>query len=161
MGTRREQMISYLEASEYTVKDLAALVRSNMRDTIDDLSHIQKSVGKRLQTRSAECTACNFVFRKRDRLNALRLHLYANSIPNIAHRLNQIGTTRINLDLLSQRQYMCIYCPRIINSIRPSSAQQIGAAQRLSFCLRQHIEQTKLLRRQIDKFTHIAHPPLY
>ena len=69
MGTRREQMISYLESSEYTVKDLAALVRSNMRDTIDDLSHIQKSVGKRLKTRSAECTACDFVFRKRDRLN--------------------------------------------------------------------------------------------
>ncbi len=69
MPTRREQMISYLEASEYTVKDLAALIKSNMRDTIDDLDHIKHTVGKRLKTRSAECTSCHFVFRKRDRMN--------------------------------------------------------------------------------------------
>ncbi len=69
MPTRREQMIEYLENSEYTVKDLAALIRSNTRDTLDDLSHIKRSVGKRLNVRSAECTACHFSFTKRDRLS--------------------------------------------------------------------------------------------
>lgn len=69
MPTRREQMIQYLEGSEYTVKDLAALIRSNTRDTIDDLNHIKRSVGKRLNIRSAECTSCHFKFTKRERVN--------------------------------------------------------------------------------------------
>ena len=70
MGTRRAQMIDYLERSEYTVKELAALIKSSTRDTLDDLSHIKRSVGARMNVRAAECTSCHFAFRKRERFNA-------------------------------------------------------------------------------------------
>ena len=64
------------------------------------------------------------------------------------------------LDLFPQREHMRIYRARIINRIWPSTAQQINSTQRLALGLSQYVQQTKLLRRQVDKLAHIAHPSL-
>ncbi len=63
MGTRREQMIAHLEAAPRTASELSGLMRMRIKDAIDDLEHIRRSVGKALSIEPARCVGCDFVFR--------------------------------------------------------------------------------------------------
>lgn len=70
MATRREELTGYLLDCERTVKELAALMRATVRDTVQDLEHVRKSTGRRFVARAAECTQCGFVFKGRDKMTS-------------------------------------------------------------------------------------------
>jgi predicted Zn-ribbon and HTH transcriptional regulator len=61
--------VDILEQAEQTVRDLANTLEMRVGDVLDDLRHVRRTVGKRLQVRPARCTRCDFVFRKRSRLS--------------------------------------------------------------------------------------------
>lgn len=69
MATRREQIIYYLEQGGRTPKEIAGLMRMGIRDTLDDLEHVRKSVGKRFKIEAASCSRCDFTFRSRGKLS--------------------------------------------------------------------------------------------
>ena len=69
MPTRRERIIEELERGQYSVRELAVSLQMGARDVRDDLEHVRRSVGGRFRIKPAECMACGFVFRGRDRLN--------------------------------------------------------------------------------------------
>ena len=64
MGTRREQMTEYLRAYPRTAKQLAGLMKMRVKDVVDDLEHVRRSLGKSLSIESARCVGCDFVFRQ-------------------------------------------------------------------------------------------------
>lgn len=69
MPTRRERIIELLELGKYTPKDLARLLEIKVVDVLDDLEHVRKSLGKRLDIVPAFCSACDYTFDNRKRLN--------------------------------------------------------------------------------------------
>lgn len=64
MGTRREQMIQHLEAAPRSASELAGLMKMRVKDVVDDLEHVRRSLGKSLSIESARCVGCDFVFRQ-------------------------------------------------------------------------------------------------
>jgi transcriptional regulator len=69
MPTRRERIIELLELGKYTPKDLARLLEVKVVEVLDDLEHVRKSIGKKLEIVSAFCSACEYTFEDRKRLN--------------------------------------------------------------------------------------------
>lgn len=66
--TRRQELIQHLEAAPATVRDLAELMKLPVRDVVDDLEHIARSLGDRqLKVEPAVCLKCNFEFEDRRR----------------------------------------------------------------------------------------------
>lgn len=66
--TRRAQLVELLQLGERTPHMLAVDMEMKVKDVLEDLAHVRKSLGPRLLVKPAECAACGFVFRKRDRL---------------------------------------------------------------------------------------------
>lgn len=67
--TRRQELIQHLEAGPTTVRDLADLMHLRVRDVVDDLEHIRRSLGDhRVCVEPAVCLKCDFAFDNRRRL---------------------------------------------------------------------------------------------
>jgi len=58
MGTRRQRILEQLTGYPCTVRDLARSLGMSIKDVVDDLTHIQRSVGQRLQISPAVCERC-------------------------------------------------------------------------------------------------------
>lgn len=67
--TRRARLIQLLSLGRYTPKDLAKTVGTKVVELIEDLEHIQKSVGKALEISPAVCDRCEYTFEDRKRLS--------------------------------------------------------------------------------------------
>jgi hypothetical protein len=63
MGTRREQMIQHLQAAPRSASELAGLMKMRVKDVVDDLEHVRRSLGNALTIEQARCVGCGFVFR--------------------------------------------------------------------------------------------------
>ena len=69
-GTRRQQIAQILRTGRANVQDIARKLQVPIKQVLDDLAHVKKSVrpGEKWVVEDAECTACGFVFRGRERL---------------------------------------------------------------------------------------------
>jgi len=68
--TRRQQIIEILEQQKQTAQQLANYFQVQLKDIIEDLEHIKKSINpKKLETIHAYCKHCNFVFKERLRVS--------------------------------------------------------------------------------------------
>jgi predicted Zn-ribbon and HTH transcriptional regulator len=70
MPTVRQQIVQRLQQGEATVRQLAAELERPIARITDDLQHIQRSLGRRLQVEPSRCLACGFVLSKRQRFTA-------------------------------------------------------------------------------------------
>ncbi|MBI5419236.1 MAG: ArsR family transcriptional regulator [Deltaproteobacteria bacterium] len=71
--TVRRRILALLEEGPCTAKEISYAVRKPEKEVGDHLVHLRKSLhaeGRRLAQIPAECRACGFVFRKRDRLTS-------------------------------------------------------------------------------------------
>lgn len=69
--TIRQKIVSILEGSTLSVRDISADVGVSEREIYEHLDHIHRTMNKKehsLIITPAECKRCGFVFRKRDRL---------------------------------------------------------------------------------------------
>ncbi|MFH2006425.1 MAG: transcriptional regulator [bacterium] len=66
--TRRQEIITHLEAGPATVRDLAELMGIPVRDVIAHLDHVRRSKESTLRVDPAVCQQCDFVFENRRRL---------------------------------------------------------------------------------------------
>lgn len=67
--TRREQIIGLLEKGEMSAQQLANYFRVELREILDDLDHVAKSITPRkLDSRPAYCKNCGFVFKERNKI---------------------------------------------------------------------------------------------
>lgn len=68
--TRRQQIIEVLQNNKQTTQQLANYFQCNLKDIIEDLEHIQKSIKpKKLKISPAYCRSCNFVFKERSKIS--------------------------------------------------------------------------------------------
>lgn len=70
MGTRRQQIIEQLTQRPSTVRALASDLGLRISEVKDDLVHIQRSVGQRLQVSPSRCEACGFEMSRARRFTA-------------------------------------------------------------------------------------------
>lgn len=70
MSTRRQQLIARLELGPVTARALAKEFGVPISRIVDDLQHVQKSLGRRLRVEPACCEGCDYLFTKRKRLTA-------------------------------------------------------------------------------------------
>ncbi len=71
--TLRRRIRAFLEEGPHTAREISFAVRMREKDVEEHLERLRKSLhaeGRRLTQVPAECRACGFVFRKRDRLKA-------------------------------------------------------------------------------------------
>lgn len=69
--TIRRKIMDILEENSFSAKDISGEVGVSVREVLDHLEHIQKSVSRgdfHLVITPSECRKCGFVFRKRERL---------------------------------------------------------------------------------------------
>lgn len=67
--TRRQELIAQLENGPATLRELAERLGLRVRDVVDDLEHIRRSLGDRkLRVDPAVCLKCNYAFEDRRRL---------------------------------------------------------------------------------------------
>ena len=67
--TRRQELIAHLENGPATLRELAERMGLRVRDVVDDLEHIRRSLGDReLLVDPAVCLKCNYAFEDRQRL---------------------------------------------------------------------------------------------
>jgi predicted Zn-ribbon and HTH transcriptional regulator len=69
--TIRQKIISLLEISAFSAKDISVEIGISEKEAYDHLEHIQRTINQRNQrlvVTPAECKKCGFVFRKRERL---------------------------------------------------------------------------------------------
>ncbi len=68
--TRRQQIIEILQENRQTAQQLANYFQTTLKEIIEDLQHIQKSIKpKKLKINPAYCKKCNFVFKERDKIS--------------------------------------------------------------------------------------------
>ena len=70
-ATRRQQIAAILRHGGLTVPEMAQRVGAPVKAVLSDLEHVRRSVkgGEKWVVCDAECLACGFVFKGRDRLN--------------------------------------------------------------------------------------------
>ena len=71
--TVRRRILALLELGPRTALDLSVAVRRPEKDVLAHVEHLRRSLRKgtrRLEVSPAECRACGFVFRKRERVKA-------------------------------------------------------------------------------------------
>ncbi|MFH1481598.1 MAG: transcriptional regulator [Pseudomonadota bacterium] len=70
-GTHRQRLSELLVEGPFTLKELSAEVRLPVREVLDHLKHVQKSVRPPLRfvMHPASCLRCGFVFRERRKLD--------------------------------------------------------------------------------------------
>ncbi|MAG91646.1 transcriptional regulator [Candidatus Woesearchaeota archaeon] len=67
--TRRQEIIKILEENKQTAQQLANYFQTELKEIIEDLEHIEKSIKPRkLKNLPANCRKCNFVFRERSKI---------------------------------------------------------------------------------------------
>lgn len=69
--TVRRRIRDILEEAPVTARDISGEVRIPEKEVYGHLAHLERSLhrrGRRLKVVPAECRACGFVFRKRERL---------------------------------------------------------------------------------------------
>ncbi|MEW6109357.1 MAG: transcriptional regulator [Nitrospirota bacterium] len=70
-GTIRQEIISLLENTTLSARDISSSVGISEKEVYEHLDHIQKTLSKKelhLAVIPAECIKCGFVFRKREKL---------------------------------------------------------------------------------------------
>jgi predicted Zn-ribbon and HTH transcriptional regulator len=68
--TRRQQIIEILQQSKQTAQQLANYFQCELKDMIEDLQHIEKSIKpNKLKIEPAYCKSCNFVFKERSKIS--------------------------------------------------------------------------------------------
>ena len=70
MPTLRQRIVERLRQGSATVRQLAGELELPIARITDDLRHIQRSLGRRLQIEPSRCLACGFVLSKRQRFTA-------------------------------------------------------------------------------------------
>src|SRR4028119_143612 len=78
-------------------------------------------------------------------------YCWIEPIANVANRLNQAGLSGISFNFFAQGEDVSVNRARVVNRIRPGAAQEFRTTQGQSLSLRQHVEQTKFLRREVNK----------
>lgn len=68
MGTRREQLVQFMQDNPLTAKELAVLMKMKIADAVDDLEHVRRSQRGAFKITPARCTGCDYIFAKRDKL---------------------------------------------------------------------------------------------
>ena len=68
--TRRQEIIELLRTEELSVEDIAIIFRVHIKDILEDLKHIAKSIqpGEKLVMKPAQCEKCGYVFKKRSKI---------------------------------------------------------------------------------------------
>lgn len=69
MATIRQQLRALLSQGTWTSLELSAELHVSEKDIFDHLEHLQKSLGTTLIATPYACQSCNYVFRKRRRLD--------------------------------------------------------------------------------------------
>jgi len=68
--TRRQQIIQILQESKQTAQQLANYFQCKLKDVIEDLEHIEKTIKpKKLKIIPAYCKSCNFIFKERSKIS--------------------------------------------------------------------------------------------
>ena len=68
--TRRQQIIEILQENRQTAQQLANYFQTELKEIIEDLQHIDKSIKpKKLKIEPACCKSCNFVFKERSKVS--------------------------------------------------------------------------------------------
>ena len=68
--TRRQQITGILEQQKQTAQQLANYFQCELKDILEDLQHIEKSVKpKKLKIAHAYCKSCSFVFKERSKVS--------------------------------------------------------------------------------------------
>lgn len=62
MKTRRQKLLSILKSDYHTVQSIAKEVGAPVHVVLDDLKHVEKSLGKSLVCFAATCETCEFTF---------------------------------------------------------------------------------------------------
>ncbi len=71
LETARRQILALISERALSAKEISAGVRIPEKEVFGHLAHLGKSLrreGRRVEVTPAECLACGFVFRKRERL---------------------------------------------------------------------------------------------
>lgn len=66
--TRREEIIQILSKEKRSAQDLANHYKVELKEIIEDLEHIKKTVKDRLKISPAQCKMYGFAFRERSRI---------------------------------------------------------------------------------------------
>jgi predicted Zn-ribbon and HTH transcriptional regulator len=70
--TRRQELVAVLARGELSFEELRRELQMRVRELDDDLAHLERSLRRgprRLRVKPAECIACGFAFRKRERFS--------------------------------------------------------------------------------------------
>jgi len=68
--TRRQQIIEILQENKQTAQQLANYFQCELKEIIEDLQHIDKSIKPRkLKITPAYCRKCNFAFKDRSKIS--------------------------------------------------------------------------------------------
>jgi transcriptional regulator len=70
MGTLRQQISAMLQEQPMTVRQLADMLGIPMTAVVEHLTHVQRSLGKRLIVSPASCLACGFSMTRQRRFTA-------------------------------------------------------------------------------------------
>lgn len=70
-GTHRQRLLDLLMQGSFTLKEISAEIRLPVREVLEHLRHVQKSVRLPLRfvMEPASCLRCGFVFRERRKLD--------------------------------------------------------------------------------------------
>ncbi|MEM4260190.1 MAG: transcriptional regulator [Candidatus Woesearchaeota archaeon] len=64
--TRREEIIKILSNQEISLPQLANYFKTELKDILEDIPHIEKSISPRkLIVTPAKCKKCNFIFKEK------------------------------------------------------------------------------------------------
>ena len=69
-ATIRQQIVRLLEIQSLGARDLAEYLALTPREVEGHLTHISRSLKKRLQMEPAKCRQCGYVFKGRSRLDS-------------------------------------------------------------------------------------------
>jgi transcriptional regulator len=72
MPTKRQEIIDLITNRTCTIQDISSELHLSMRDALDHLDHVRKSVRppQRFIIDPAECLDCGFVFRDRSKIHS-------------------------------------------------------------------------------------------
>jgi len=70
MGTRRQEMIALLSSEPLTVRELSRRLGVPMSLVVEDLSHLQRSLGERLVVTPSRCQSCGHELSRESRFTA-------------------------------------------------------------------------------------------
>ena len=70
MGTLRQQITAMLLEQPTTVRQLAEVLGIPMAEVVDHLTHVQRSLGRRLRVSPASCLDCGFSMTRQMRFTA-------------------------------------------------------------------------------------------